>query len=277
MSSEPESSQLPPTDRKSKISGLKIITILIIVVVISVAAAFIVYPSVTHHSISSPPSQTPRFVFLPTSTLNLTYGTFFTAYNYLSKENISPLQISSNGLIKVEMILYQTTNVTKGYAGILTGILQFNSSSVASKFTHDLIGDIKNSSSSMVEISTGLFDNFTYSVYNISTYTDISTNTDGIKTTVQVFVARDKTFVLFMEFADSSVEGIVTKDMTVFKDQITLMLSQPNDKSQSPPTVPVSSNGSSISFSQIVTIILTFVSGLFIGLALKKGNNGLSS
>ncbi len=49
------------------------------------------------------------------------------------------------------------------------------------------------------------------------------------------------------------------------------MLSQPNDKSQSPPTIPVSSNVSSISFSQIVTIILTFVSGLFIGLALKKG------
>ncbi len=266
MSSGLNSSQLPPTDRKSKISGLRLITILIIVVVIAVAAAFIVYPSVTHHSISSPPSQNPKFVFLPTSTLNLTYGTFFTAYNYSSKENITnPLQISSNGLIKVEMILYETTNITKGYAGVLTGIFQFNSSSVASKYTYDLIGDIKNSSSSMVEISTGIFDNFTYSMYNIST------NTDGIKTTVQVSVARDKTFVLFMEFADSSAEGIVTKDMTIFKDQITLMLSQPNGKSQSPPTVPVSSNGSSISFSQIVTIILTFVSGLFIGLAIKKG------
>ncbi len=269
MSSGLNSSQLPPTDRKSKISGLRLITILIIVVIIAVAAAFIVYPSFTHHSISSPPSQTPRFVFLPTSTLNLTYGTFFTAYNaynYSSKENItSPLQISSNGLVNGEIMLYETTNATKGFAIVVTGIFQYNSSSVASKFTYDLIEDIKNSSTSMEEISTGIFDNFTYSMYNTSK------NTDGINSTVQVSVARDKTFVLFMEFADSSVEGIVTKDMTIFKDQITLMLSQTNDKSQSTPTVPASSNGSIISFSQIVTIILTFVSGLFIGLALKKG------
>ena len=106
---------------------------------------------------------------------------------------------------------------------------------------------------------------FAYSMYNISI------DNGGIASSAQIMLAHDGTFVILMMFSDPAVTGVMRKDMTVFNDQVKFMFPADNAPSTVPMSIAVSGSVDGIPFSAIITIILTFAAGLFIGLAIKKG------
>ena len=253
----------PPATPQPGKSRSKILVIAIVVVIVASAILVVAYPSIVHHVTSPSQPPTPIFAFLPSSAINSTYGLSFLSYNDSGNLSSSSLYTSS-GIVKGEMWLYGNNNSAYTSDTIATAILRMNSASAVSLFISNFTADVlKNSSSSpsFFRVSNGTFDNFVYSMFNAST--NIS---------AQVFIAHDGTFVLLMEFFG---HGVLGKDMTVFNDQVKFML--PADSAPSPVamavplSVAISGSVGGIPLSEIVTIILTFVAGLFIGLAIKKG------
>jgi hypothetical protein len=243
---------------KLNLKRVVVISVVIVVVLVAVAVAF---PILSEHGTSPSKSQaTPIFAFLPSSVLNSTYGMGFTAHN--DSSNLSSSLMFSSIVVKDELWLYGPDNSTDMAGTVAIMIFQMNSTSAVSTFMSDFKKLLTNSTSpSFSQISNGTSGSFLYSLYNFSV------NDSGIENVAQVFVAHDGTFVLLMEFINPIVIG---KDMTVFTDQVKFML--PSDNAPSPVmSVAISGSVGGVPLSEIVTVLLTIVAGLFIGLAVKKG------
>ncbi|MEM3193156.1 MAG: hypothetical protein QW292_13940 [Candidatus Parvarchaeota archaeon] len=184
---------------------------IVAVVIVASAVAIAIYPSLIHTSKSPPPGIV--FAFLPTSTLNSTYGTGFNAFNYPSSSNISSI-LALKGITKVEMVLYSTNGSGRTSAGaIATLIMEMNSSSEVGPAIASVE---KNTFHNSTEISSGIIDSFTYSQYDVK-----SSQLEYENLTTHDFISYSGKFILFMAFDGSTV----IKDVQVFKDQVTATLS----------------------------------------------------
>ena len=267
--SSPDTSPLlsPPPSKKQPHgrSRLKVLAVVIAVLVVASVGVALAYPALTHRT-TPLQSSTPVFAFLPASVLNSTYGTGFRAFN--DSGNVSSFLGSAPvGILREEMQEYVAGNASNPSAAVATVILQMNSSSTVSKFMPDFVQALKNSSPQL--ILNGTLMGFAYSMYNISI------DNGGIASSAQIMLAHDGTFVILMMFFDPTVTGVVHKDTTVFNDQVKFMFPADNAPSTVPMSIAVSGSVDGIPFSAIITIILTFAAGLFIGLAVKKGLTAL--
>ena len=193
-------------------SHLKTIAIIVAVVVIASSAVFLVSESnFGFHPHPSPKFPSPHAIFLPSSTLNSTYGIGFKAVNYTVNASDFFSYMDKYGLVNSYMWLYGS-NGTSNISTIASLIMVFNSSSdVTNGFVLSNLTERIAPNSTVV--STGNFSGFLYSVIRLNA---------SYGSTINMIIAHDGRFVLLMEFIGTWDHG-----MTVFHDQVGAMVSLP--------------------------------------------------
>ena len=106
-------------------SHLKTIAIIVAVVVIASSAVFLVSESnFGFHPHPSPKFPSPHATFLPSSTLNSTYGIGFKAVNYTANASGSFSYMDKYNLVGSYMWIYGNNSSTLSFTGIASLILE---------------------------------------------------------------------------------------------------------------------------------------------------------
>ena len=198
------------THKLITMSHLKTIVIVVVVLVIASSAVFVVSEGNFFHRIPSPVSPSPHASFLPSSTLNSTYGIGFVAVNYTANASGSFSYMDKYNLVGSYMWIYGNNSSTLSFTGIASLIMVFNSSSdvTAAIIFSNLTERVAPNST---VVSTGNFSGFLYSVLRLNASTPAE----------YVIIAHDGKFILLMAFIGTTWD----KGMSVFQDQVRAMLS----------------------------------------------------
>ncbi|MEM0195876.1 MAG: hypothetical protein QXJ24_06145 [Thermoplasmatales archaeon] len=216
--------------------SLRILAWVIALILIVSAIFFVTYPLIEQSQ-----SSNISFTFLSSSVLNKTYDTNFITTTLSSPP--API-LSIKNITAIKNMAYFSTNSS---GGILTVIIEMKSNldvgTAVSSISENML---KNAP----QIFAGTYKDFVYFIHDLNS--------------TQVFLSYSGNFILFMAF-----EGFtVSKDIQIYKDQVTVMLPS---HAPSPTAVPISGSLAGIPLSQIFSLVLTFASGLLIGLAFRKG------
>ena len=179
-----------------------------VLVVILILAAIIVISHPTISPTKNPPKTQPQLVFLPPAMLYLMFDENFHVANYSANLSTSFSKLYKYGIVEAFANIYNTSSNASHPGMLAIFMAKFNSSLGVSEAMSNL--SVLNLPS-LIFISNGTYNNFTYSSYRI--------NQSAIQNATAI-LAHEGPFLLIMYFLGSTASRM----MTIFDEQIDFML-----------------------------------------------------